>query len=455
MPGRRPRDDGGVARLLLAVPVVAALAALLGVAVSDRPTAALVVAAGGGVLVAAALARHTEGRISRLADQVQRFTSGDTAVDFSDGVRSPQWQRLTSGLATMAATLEHRLDDLVEERARVERLLDRLPLAVMLFAADGTQAGESLAYANPAARALFGISDGGGRTPLQVVGVAGLADAVVEAHETGTTVEVEVVREDRELAGRASVTTAGEVVLVVSDLTEARRIEAIRRDFVINASHELKTPVAGIQALSESLALALRRDPERGHRMIERLQSEAARLAQLVRDLLDLARLEESLGGRARQRVDLASVVVEQAERVDPLASERGIDVRVDAPAEAPLVAVPEDLRLIAANLIDNAVQHNRDGGEVRVRVQRRSGDVVLEVADDGVGIPEADQDRIFERFYRVDKGRSRAAGGTGLGLAIVRHAVQRQGGSVSVSSVLGEGSTFRVVLPVEGGSPS
>src|SRR5690606_16800987 len=129
--------------------------------------------------------------------------------------------------------------------------------------------------------------------------------------------------------------------------------------------------------------------------------------------------------------------------RIEPIAAERGIDVRLDAPEPAPLVAVPEDLRLIAANLIDNAVQHNRDGGRVRVTVQRRGSEVVLEVADNGLGIPEADRDRIFERFYRVDKGRSRAAGGTGLGLSIVRHAVHRQGGGVSVSSVLGEGSTF------------
>jgi len=441
---------GPVVRLLLAVPAVAVLAALLGAAWSGRPLLAGLVAAVGGLAVAAVLVRGTEGRISRLAEQVQRFTGGDTAVAFADRAGSPQWRRLTAGLAAMAATLEQRLDDLDEQRARVERLLDALPLAVLLFTADGSQGAEGLAYANPEARRLFGVSDGVGRTPLQVLGVAGLADAVVEAHETGTTVDVEVTRGDRELAGRASVTTAGEVVLVVSDLTEARRVEAVRRDFVTNASHELKTPVAGIQALAESLALALRQDTERAERMIARLHGEAVRLAQLVRDLLDLARLEESRE-RARQRVDLAAVVADQVERIEPIAAERGIDVRLDAPEPAPLVAVPEDLRLIAANLIDNAVQHNRDGGRVRVTVQRRGSEVVLEVADNGLGIPEADRDRIFERFYRVDKGRSRAAGGTGLGLSIVRHAVQRQGGGVSVSSVLGEGSTFRVVLPVDG----
>jgi signal transduction histidine kinase len=282
-----------------------------------------------------------------------------------------------------------------------------------------------------------------------VLGVEALADAVTEARETGRDVEVEVQRAERELVARASVTDQGEVALVVSDLTESKRVEAIRRDFVTNASHELKTPVAGMQALSESLSLAIDRDPDRA--MIGRLHLETELPAQLVRELLDLARLEEAAGPQGRHRVDLSLLVRVQADRLRRLAAERDVDIRTDCPTSASVITLPEDLRLIVSNLLENAVRYNRPGGEVVASVRREGSDVVLEVADTGLGIPDADRDRIFERFYRVDKARSRAAGGTGLGLSIVRHAVHRHGGDITVSSVLGEGSTFRVVLPVEG----
>jgi signal transduction histidine kinase len=358
---------------------------------------------------------------------------------------SRQWQRLLLGLNDVGSSLRARFDELAGERARIERILDDLPTAILLFS------GRDLAYANPAARALFRIGRQESRTPLQILGVEGLADAITEARETGRTVDVEVQRSDRELVGRASVTDEGEVALVVTDLTDAKRVEAIRRDFVTNASHELKTPVAGIQALSDSLGLAIDRDPDRARSMIRRLQLEAQRLANLVRELLDLARLEEDTVSHSRHRVDVAQLVRVQAHRVGRLAQEHGVTVRADCPEPASVISLPEDIRLIISNLLENAVQYNRPGGEVVATVRRGSSEVEIEVADTGLGVPDADRDRIFERFYRVDKARSRQAGGTGLGLSIVRNAVQRHGGEVSVRSVLGEGSTFRVVLPVEG----
>lgn len=333
-------------------------------------------------------------------------------------------------------------------RARVERVLDNLPTAVLLFSAGG------LAYANPVARVLFGLGrESADWSPLRVLGVDALAQAVHETCETGRTVEVEVRRDDRELLARASVTGEDEVALAVTDLTETRRVESIRRDFVTNASHELKTPVAGILALSDSLGFALERDPARARSMVTRLQKEAARLAQLVRELLDLARMEETLTQQeqGRRRVDLAGLVCDQAERLQALAAERQVVLSYDCARPAALIGVPEDLRVIVANLLENGIQHNRPGGTVHATAHRRGAEVVLEVTDTGLGIPESEQGRIFERFYRVDKGRSRAVGGTGLGLAIVRHATERHGGRVTVRSVPGEGSTFRVVLPVEG----
>lgn len=433
-------------RFLLLIPLAAALAALVGARLAERPALAAVVAGVGGLALAGGLAAVGEARVGAIADRVLGYAGSDRtgplpALEVSG---SPGWRRLLEALNTVGSTLRARFDDLAVERERIERLLDDLPTAILLFT------GRELAYANPAARALFRVGRQETRTPLQILGVEGLADAVTEARETGRTVEVEVQRAERELIGRASVTAEGEVALVVTDLTDSKRVEAMRRDFVTNASHELKTPVAGIQALSESLGLAVERDPDRARRMIQRLQLEAERLAQLVRELLDLSRLEEA-GAQTRSRVDVAQLVRAQVQRLRPLAGERDVSVRAECTGRATVVSLPEDVRLIVGNLLENAVQYNRPGGEVVARVRREGSAVVVEVADTGLGIAEAEQHRIFERFYRVDKARSRQAGGTGLGLSIVRHAAQRHGGEVSVRSILGEGSTFRVVLPVEG----
>jgi signal transduction histidine kinase len=327
--------------------------------------------------------------------------------------------------------------------ASVARLLDNLPTPVLLF-----EAG-ALAYANPAARTLLGLGAEVAHTPAEALGLPALADAVTETAETGRALELEVRREDRHLVARTNETADGEVALVLTDLSEVRRVEALRRDFVTNASHELKTPVAAIQALSESLGLAFERNPERARGMVRRLQVESERLSRLVRDLLDLSRLEEAGLGAGRQRIDLAQLVRVQLDRLSRVAAQRGVTLHADCPEPVVVGASPGDLRLVVGNLLENAVQYNRPGGEVRASVRRDGATACFEVADSGVGIPAADLDRVFERFYRVDKGRSRLAGGTGLGLSIARHAVEGHGGSISVESTVGLGTTFRVVLPL------
>jgi signal transduction histidine kinase len=263
---------------------------------------------------------------------------------------------------------------------------------------------------------------------------------------------VEIERAEAILAARASAIDATEVVLVIRDVTRARRLAAVRRDFVVNASHELKTPVAGIQALAESLSLALAHEPARATRMVARMELEAGRLARLVRDLLDLARLEEADTSDERRPVDLVPVITGQVERLHRAAVDNRVTVTTDMPDRAVIVAVPEDVRTIVANLIENAIRYNRPGGSVVVTLSSGDGRVELVVSDTGEGIPPQERERIFERFYRIDKARSRAAGGTGLGLALVRHATHRLGGVLKLDSELGVGSTFRVELDVAGG---
>ena len=346
-------------------------------------------------------------------------------------------------LAVVSASLRDNAHQIVQERVRSQRLLEELPSAVVLL-----EHGK-LVYTNRAATELFAISRDAIGTDFAAFGPDALVSAVEEASEMGRAIDMELERGHRMLAARASALGSSQVVLVVRDITSVRRLDAVRRDFVINASHELKTPVAGIQALAESLNLALRHDPNRARRMVARIEHEAARLARLVRDLLDLARLEELDSAQQRRRVNMADVVRTQLNRMAPLAAERGISIEADLPDSSVIFAVPEDIRSIVANLLENAVRYNRDGGTVTVCLARENGRVSLEVADTGEGIPDQDRDRVFERFYRVDKARSRAAGGTGLGLALVRHATERHGGTVTLHSKVGEGSTFRVELPV------
>ena len=363
------------------------------------------------------------------------------ALLLGQGVLAAQRGERAAVVRRLEQSLERRVSEVALERRRMERLLERLPIAVLLFTPSG------LAYANPAARALF-PAVAQGRSPLRVLTLRAMADAVAEARASGHTVHLDVERDERWLSVRALVTAEGEVALVVTDQTDARRVEAVRRDFVVNASHELKTPVASIQILADTLEMALARAPEDAPGMVQRLRAEAVRMGQLVRDLLDLARLEEE-GAERRERVDLAALVGEQVEQVRRDADERQVEVSQDVPPGLSLVGVPEDLRLMVANLLENAVRYNRPGGRVLVRARGDSQHVVIEVVDTGLGLADADRARVFERFYRVDRARSREAGGTGLGLALVRHAAERHGGDVSVDSVLGEGSTFRVSLPV------
>jgi two-component system sensor histidine kinase SenX3 len=242
------------------------------------------------------------------------------------------------------------------------------------------------------------------------------------------------------------------VLLVLSDVTERRRLEAMRRDFVADASHELKTPVGSILASIEALALALDRDPDRARAFAGRVEASARQLARLIADLLDLSRVEASQA--AMEPVALDELVETEVAGFVRRAGDAGIELTVDT---TPVVVrgSAADLALAIRNLCDNACRYTDSGGRVAVKVERAEDRVRLTVSDTGAGIPQRALDRVFERFYRVDVARSRATGGTGLGLAIVKHVTERHGGLVSVESQLGSGSTFTMELPVVASTPA
>ncbi len=278
---------------------------------------------------------------------------------------------------------------------------------------------------------------------------ASLRGTVRLAAETGEpqTAEIEVGSPTRSL--RATATPAGadgSVLVVIADVTEARRLDAVRRDFVANASHELKTPAASIQAAAETLLHVWQEDPAAVPRFAEQLDREAVRLSRIVADLLDLSRLES--GSELQEHVRLDVLVREEGSRFEEAAIAAGLTMEVDAARVPPVRGSGRDLSLLVRNLLDNAIRYTGSSGTVVASVSSENGSVVLRVSDTGSGIPSKELSRVFERFYRVDRARSRETGGTGLGLAIVRHVAENHGGTVTVESELGRGSAFEVRLP-------
>lgn len=398
-------------------------------------------------LVGAAILHQVEARrVRRLAERVNGMV-GDGPDRRSVQVGGTgAWRQLEIAINTLVSAYQRRGARIEQERPWRRELVDSLVQPALLFSS-----GSRLLSANDAARSLLGIPiDAENVTVVQAVGSAALAEAVREVQTAQRPVIIDLEHGEHHL--RASVSQVGdETLLIITDRTRELRVEEVRRNFVVNASHELKTPVTSIQTLAEALEVSVKDDPDRVIALTNQLSSEAERLARLVRDLLDLRRLEER-GPLERAPVDLAElarrVVAEQVSR----AEQRQVELSVDAPERAMVAGVVGDLEVIVKNLVANAIQYNRSGGSVEVTIAPEDGMQRVRVTDTGIGIPQQDLGRIFERFYRVDTARSRATGGTGLGLSIVRHAVERHGGTIHVESLLGEGTTFTVRLPI--GSP-
>ncbi|HLZ38321.1 MAG TPA: ATP-binding protein [Mycobacteriales bacterium] len=322
-------------------------------------------------------------------------------------------------------------------------LLDLLPFAALVTGGDG-----AVLRGNAAARALGAHRAGRLVFPQlrQLVDEARAAGALREADlelprgPFGTDLFV--------VHARAAPLPGAGTLLVLDDRTEARRVEAVRRDFVANVSHELKTPVVGLTLLAEAIADAAD-DPEAVRRFAGRMQRESDRLGRLVRDLLELSRLQGAEPRPEPAPVPLDRVVTEAVDRCRVAAGARAITLVTGGDTGLTVHGDERQLATAVGNLVENAVAYSPDGTRVAVTT-RSAGDIVeVSVTDEGIGIPAADLERIFERFYRVDPARSRATGGTGLGLAIAKHVANNHGGEVRVWSVEGSGSTFTLRLPL------
>jgi two-component system sensor histidine kinase SenX3 len=323
-----------------------------------------------------------------------------------------------------------------------EAVLDSIPLGVVVGDTTGVPV-----FRNAAADALVDSWEDG------VVGRLVAERLVAAAGGRGSSGQVRMPGSPPRLIEVTAVALAApgaSAVVVFDDVTERHRQEAVRRDFVANVSHELKTPIGALCLLAETLADE--REPEVVARLTSHIGTESQRAAAIVESLLDLSRIEEA-PVEAVGPVDLAGVANEVVERMRPMAGRRGVSVDVDVADAVDVLGSRDQLVSMVRNLVENAVKYSNDGDAVTVRLVGDEAGALIEVVDQGMGIPAADLERVFERFYRVDRARARETGGSGLGLSIVRHVAQSHGGRVDLASTEGQGTTVTVRLPVRPGS--
>jgi two-component system sensor histidine kinase SenX3 len=398
---------------------------------------ALVAGAVGAVLVWL-LARRVARPLGAAADTAEAIAAGRLEAR---ALRSGtvEFDRLGLAINNVATELGRRVAASEEERQLLEQVLAVVRQGIVVVEED-----DVIGYANPAARELIRVSDN-----LATLTPHSFQRMVREARSRRSVVQEDLEQGQPVRLLRVVATpfpSDRRVLLAFIDVTDARRVEAVRRDFVAAASHELKTPVAAILASSHALQLALEKNDAAAQRFAGQVERSAEQLARLVTDLLDLSRLE-SLSGEP-ESVQLDEVVAEEIRRIQTIAEQAGLKVASEL-QPAVVMGSRADLGLAVRNLLDNAVRYTPTGGSVDIRVNGRDEEVAVEVTDTGDGIPRRELPRIFERFYRVDTARARATGGTGLGLAIVKHVAERHGGTVSAESELGVGSKFVLRLPV------
>ncbi len=439
LPADPARRDGAILRAALPTTrVEEELGAL-----SRAIFAAFAVLALAGAGVSYALARWITRPLLAVGDVAQAIAGGDLGRR-APSLRQDELGGLGRAMNRMAEELAEKMEKLRIARARLEATLSTMEDGVLSLDREGV-----VRLANDAATSLFALSASPVGIKLwEAVRIPGLEEAARSALKAGAPWSAPVEAGSRILSLRLTpVREGGEgAVLVARDMTEDRRYDELRKEFVANASHELRTPLAMIQGYVETLLDGALHDEREAREFLGIIDRNVRRLTAIVADLLDLSRLESGRQVLAPERIDVASLFERMRETYQPLAAKKGQTLVVDGAGE--LQADPLLLEQALGNLLDNAVKYTPEGGRLRMSAEREGGQLLLRVADDGIGIPPEDQARVFERFYRVDRSRSRDMGGTGLGLAIVKHVAQLHGGDVSLTSAPGKGSVFTLRIP-------
>lgn len=415
----------------------------------------LVATAVASVIVGMRLASAIGGPISHMNEMALKMAGGDLRqrVEVRSGDEIGQ---LASSLNTMADRLHQYLGQLAQEKTKLEMVLTTMADPIVV-----TDEHRRVTLFNPAAERAFGVTQPAitGRRLDSYPGLGDVSAIITEALTGGKTVRKELAIGDSvRLEFNAYASPFGDqdgsargALVVLRDITEYRRLVEMRKDFVANVSHELRTPVASLRAVVGALQSGAIDDPEVAERFLGSLDAEVERLSRLLEDLLNLSELESGKKGLCRSTMALRKLVEDVVQDLLASAESAGVSVHINLPDELNAHLDGQQFRQVMVNLLDNAIKYTPGGGSVEIFGREADDFVTMSVRDTGIGIPIQDLDRIFERFYRVDKGRSRKMGGTGLGLAIVQNIVEAHGGRVMVESEVGEGSTFTIVLPKPG----
>jgi two-component system phosphate regulon sensor histidine kinase PhoR len=410
------------------------------------------------------LARSLTKPLSDMATAARELAVGNLAVHVETSARD-EVGLLAHTLNRMTAELRSKIEELSEDRAQLLAMLTSMVEGVMVLDPKGR-----ILQVNPAGERMFGVTraEARGRQSSDVFAhpkLNALVSAVLSAR-AGQEAEI-VLTNGRCLNVEASV-AGGEqdneacAVLVFHDITELRRLEHIRKDFVANVSHELRTPLTSIKGYVEALLDGGKDDPETSVRFLDIILKQSDRLNLILEDLLQLSKIESGQVQFKQEPLHIGSVVDRTIAMIKPLADKKQHRLRAEMDGDLPFInGDQERLVQVLANLLDNAIKYTPEGGQITVSARRipsrarRAADgprngIELTVTDTGIGIPEKDRPRVFERFYRVDKARSRELGGTGLGLAIVKHIVEGHGGQIRVEGNVPNGSRFVVQLPAE-----
>ena len=401
------------------------------------------------VFVSSIAARKLSSGVLALTRAARRLASGDLDVRTRPKGRD-EVAELGRALDQLATNLKDALAELRTERDRMSRVLDGMREGVLLLDEQG-----KVELVNPALREMLLLGgDVLGKTALETVRNAELKRILDSAADGGTPASGEV--ELGEIRPRQLLVHAirlpdelGGLLAVFVDVTDLRRLESLRRDFVANVSHELRTPITAVRTAAETLRGAVASGTDAALTFVDIIERNAGRLQRLVEDLLDLSRIEAREVRLSLEPVDVRTVVEHVMGSLRPHAERRHVRLVNEVEAGAhPVRAARDALEQVLVNLIDNAIKYGKEHGTVRVQVEGGTRTVRIVVTDEGPGVEEKHLPRLFERFYRVDAGRSRELGGTGLGLSIVKHLAEAMAGSVSVESTPGVGSRFSVTLP-------
>jgi two-component system phosphate regulon sensor histidine kinase PhoR len=405
--------------------------------------------------VALAMAFGFTRGFTRRVNRLERFAENLAQARFTEELPREDGDEL----GALAASLNHTAGQLRDfiDRLSVESARREAILASMVEGVLAVDSEMRVLFCNPAfARAVHAPAEVPERLPvLELTRDPVFLDILSRAAASGASVVERLQMADA--GGRAYAVHAAPLmgagrrgaIAVLHDVTELERLERVRKDFVANVSHELRTPLAAISGYAETLLDGALEDVENNRRFVEIIRAHSIRLNSIASDLLTLSELESGRADPPAEPISLRSALEAAARVVEAEARVRAVEVRWDRVEDAHVLGHRIRLEQAFLNLLNNAVKFNRPGGEVHIEVTHSgNGRAQVRISDTGIGIPSQDQPRIFERFYRVDKARSREVGGTGLGLSIVKHVVERMNGAVAVESELGKGATFTVTLP-------